>query len=646
MYDANSTTANQQQQMAASDRHSMVDTNNTNFINQLVENWVPNMSGTYTPFGESPLPPQNMSSSTQSSTLQQMNTHNSPTVAQQINNNAATCDIRSNDNLSQNQRSSPLNVSTSSSSSLQHNNQINSSGNSSNNNNNSTTTTTAINSIANNNCANINSNSNNNNNAGNINGINNNIINNQLSSDSLETAVNCQLNSAQSSNVQTARTNGSFQTDNTIKANISLDVKKPIRFHENRRMHEPRMIAEVKPMRMSYSDVLSKNVFINNLSNDSNAYNNANTTATLPNGGTQNVNPSSQKSSSKLDKTKNAFNATSEKTKSINHNDDINKEYAAKTTKSAAFNNLIQNAVNAKNLPTSPDADLNRDAKATMDADGKPQAKKGKTATNMTNGKSSVNSRPVKNSSSTEFLTKRRSQSDLHSSAQQSTNVAKDESDKSSQNTGFFYNITKNESLQPEKMSTNATKPTQRKSASSKSSFSSASISSSSSSSTNRSGSARIEKSNNAYQQKRIQKTRKNNTYALAMKFVKAWFNYMLLFFKWLIALVCDVFLLSFGIIWDRISAGFDYVCQLCVSVRTELTNNSGRPSVYFTSLWQRFDNRFGKDSKWAIWRRIFAKKKPPEPTVPDYYKNGRLPQTGEEAMYSLLNCKGKDAYR
>lgn len=47
------------------------DANNINFINQLVDNWTPNMTamhsfGEYTPFGESkfnsPLPPQNISS--------------------------------------------------------------------------------------------------------------------------------------------------------------------------------------------------------------------------------------------------------------------------------------------------------------------------------------------------------------------------------------------------------------------------------------------------------------------------------------------------------------------------------------------------------------------------------------------------------
>lgn len=574
----------------APDRN-MVNTNNTNFINQLVENWVPNMSGTYTPFGESPLPPQHISSM-QSTLQQQVTTHNNP-VAQL---NSSACDARNANETPTNQRNPPSSISSSSSVHSNQNNNCSSKSSSNNCSNNGNSNTSTSNSTT-------------------VNNTNTTIGNQLLSSDAPDSTAN-QV-AANTANAQASRPNGSFQNDG------AADVKKPIRFQEARRFHEPRMIAEVKPMRMSYSDVLSKNVFIKNLS-DSNTYNGANPAPTLPNG-VSSTNPSQK--SSKLEKNKNAFN-NMDKIKTTNHHDDI-KDYATnyKAAKTASLSNLIQNSANAKNLPTA-DAEFNKDAKS-MDNDSK-QTKK-KAAASMANGKST--NRAGK-SSSAEFLTKRRSQSDLNAAQP----MAKEESDKNSQNSGFFYNITKNETTQPEKSTSNSMKPTQRKSASSKSSTSA------SSSSANRSGSARIEKST-TYQQKRNQKTQNNNTYALVLKLTNAWFNYMLLFFKWLVALVCDVFLLSFGIIWDRFSAGFDYTCQLCKSLRNELANNSGRPSVYFTNLWQRFDKRFCKDSKWAIWRRIFAKKKPPEP-VPDYYKNGRLPQTGDEAMYSLLNCKGKDAYR
>lgn len=410
-------------------------------------------------------------------------------------------------------------------------------------------------------------------------------------------------------------TNGNFQQcDNSAAAKPTADVKKP------------RMVAEVKPMRMSYSDVLSKNVFIKDEMSEAHTLNNRNA------GGTNNfangtnaasVNPLQKPT--KAEKVKNLINASGEKKST--------EDYAStfKGTKIASNSTMAQNMANMKSSSS-----FDSDSKPSESGDNK-QSKKKAAQANATNSQRSAAKNPK--SASTEFLQKRRSQTDLNAPSSN-----KDFSDaKSSANNGYFYNITKNENepLHADKPFVSYTKTNQsRKSASSKTFSSSASGGGS-----GRSGNLLRTEKSTAYQQKRSSKTRKNNTYELLLKLAYAWLNYMLLFFKWLIALVTDVFMLSVGIIWDQFSSAYEYTCQMLFTVRNELTSNSGRPYAYFTNLWHRFDNKFNKDSKWAVWRRLFSKKKPPE-TIPDYYKNGRLPQTGDEAMYSLLNCKGKDAYR
>lgn len=452
---------------------------------------------------------------------------------------------------------------------------------------------------------------------------------------------------------QSSCTNGNFQCDSTTTPTSTLnkqttDVKKP------------RMIAEVKPMRMSYSDVLSKNVFNKEIS-ETHMYNNRNSTSAtnLSNGSS---NPNATQKQTKLDKMS-KMNSTKENSdkKSFSYHDEIKdstinyKGTKSSTNNIAPSNNTTATAgkigscigsggggggstsdIESKQNDCNENNNNNKQQKKKINTSASSSSSSATTipSSSNLNAQKSTN-RNTKPGASEPFLSKRRSQSDLNP-----TNLMKDgDSDlRSAQNNGYFYNITKNETMQPEKsFSTYSKTSQQKKSASTKST-------SSSSSSMNRNNSTRIDKST-VYQQKRNNKTRKNNPYELVWKLLNAWFNYMLFFFKWLIALVCDVFMLSFGIMWDRCSSAFEYSCQMFSTVRNELTNNSGRPYAYFTNLWIRFDSKFNKDSKWAIWRRLFSKKKPPEP-VPDYYKNGRLPQTGDEAMYSLLNCKGKDAYR
>lgn len=135
-----------------------------------------------------------------------------------------------------------------------------------------------------------------------------------------------------------------------------------------------------------------------------------------------------------------------------------------------------------------------------------------------------------------------------------------------------------------------------------------------------------------------------NRNYELAKRILHTWWIYTLKLITWLFYLVYDIVVLGCSMAYERLTtayvAGVAYARQL----HKELKQNSGKPSIWWRNYWRRFDARFRKNSRWAFWRR-FYKRKPPEASA-EAFKTGRLPQTGEEAMYSLLNCKGKDAYR
>lgn len=143
---------------------------------------------------------------------------------------------------------------------------------------------------------------------------------------------------------------------------------------------------------------------------------------------------------------------------------------------------------------------------------------------------------------------------------------------------------------------------------------------------------------------KRTPKLKRGHRHQILQKLWIIWIEYLTKFILWLWSLVSDIVLLSLGIVWDKITVMQQYVKRFYESLKTEIGNNTNRPSVWFKNFYNQFDSRFTKQSKFAFWRRNFLRK-PAEP-IKDYYKDGKLPSTADEAMYSLLNCKGKDAYR
>ncbi|XP_058118864.1 uncharacterized protein LOC131286398 [Anopheles ziemanni] len=150
---------------------------------------------------------------------------------------------------------------------------------------------------------------------------------------------------------------------------------------------------------------------------------------------------------------------------------------------------------------------------------------------------------------------------------------------------------------------------------------------------------------------KRSSRSRKNQKYAFLEKLLLKWLEYTVLAILWLWSLVSDVVYLSLRLAWDYVLSGYQYCWQHAHTLRQDFSKNSARPGAWFRGVCLAFDNRFEKDSRWAFWRRCRRQKPTLETTAgktgtgTQHYKDGRLPSTADEAMSSLLNCKGKDAY-
>ncbi|ALC45263.1 CG14650 [Drosophila busckii] len=134
-----------------------------------------------------------------------------------------------------------------------------------------------------------------------------------------------------------------------------------------------------------------------------------------------------------------------------------------------------------------------------------------------------------------------------------------------------------------------------------------------------------------------------NRNYELAKRILHTWWIYTLKLLTWLFYLVYDIVVLGCSMAYERLTAAYVAGVAYARQLHKELRQNSGKPSIWWRNYWRRFDARFKKNSKWAFWRRFYKRKQPEASS--ESFKTGRLPQTGEEAMYSLLNCKGKDAY-
>lgn len=376
-----------------------------------------------------------------------------------------------------------------------------------------------------------------------------------------------------------------------------------------------RIVAEVKPMRMSYSDVVSKNV-LNGQETTTPTAGSSNSASSSPN----TTLPVTTKSV-KLDKAKFTGGNFDKKIQ------DGDKENTMKAKKSP-----INSSVNGVGSGNPLDAKKTSSAgKSDKPLSSQGQSGSVKKRTSPGSSKDTSNNKSVFNHNGSTNSLKYKHTSD--SDEEDDDNSSALESDEDMEDVPIeFYNVRKNvyhgEHHNIEKIITTKGASTSYKKTKG----------------TANGSAKKVEKV-----QKRSGKStsRKRQKHEVLLKLCMAWGEYLLKFVQWLWILVYDVGYLSCGIIWDRMSWCYQCAAQGFETLRMELNGSPGKALwLWMKNTWKNFDNRFDKKSRWAFWRWLFKKKQPTGEQVKDHYKDGKLPKTAEEAMKSLLNCKGKDAYR
>lgn len=364
-----------------------------------------------------------------------------------------------------------------------------------------------------------------------------------------------------------------------------------------------RIIAEVKPMRMSYSDVLSKNVLSETQTNPSNTTNSNNSTSTNYNNSNQQTGNKKKQSQARspiqFEKRSPITVISDEKVKKVqNSKNGVNGEKVTKVSETKTSNpSLTKETRGPVNVP--PTENKTKKVSKKNEKSGKNKPKNNQNASKTTNEKFE------------------RDEEHYHLIPDDS-NPDNKQSDENYEN---MY------SVNYDRISTKT-----------QSSSSSASHSKKSKHSVNLSQSGGGRSSSKQFYSKRSQKNHKSQRYQMLEKFWTMWLEYITKFILWLWSLVSDVVYLSFGIMWDKLTIGYQHTNHFVSSMCTEI---GSRPNMWIKSLWSKVNSKL---EKWAFWRKIFIKKQ--DEPVKDYYKDGKLPTTADEAMYSLLNCKGKDAYR
>lgn len=390
-----------------------------------------------------------------------------------------------------------------------------------------------------------------------------------------------------------------------------------------------RIVAEVKPMRMSYSDVVSKNAIdgVNNSSGNqaSTPMHSTNSSSSSPN----TTMPISNNSKSVKSEKSSKYNGSFEK----KHESDKNR----KSPTTVGNLNLSSESVLKRTPPTS----FKQEKPSTPPS----IQKQGISAVNISavkkkkvlNAKevNAVKSPSVRQESVNQLRDNQRNHKYITDSERSST-IGSDDDDEDDDGDGEkigddYYNVRKNvyqgEHHKIERIRTAGAHKKIKQSSTSTSA-------------------AQSQKKLEKTQQKRVKVPSRKQKHEFAQKIIASCLEYVYIFAKWLWMLIYDVSYLSFGIIWDRLDWYYQCFLQGVAYLRRELEGNPGKVFIlWLQNVWKRFDARFDKKSKWAVWRWMFKKQTNNENSK-DNFKDGRLPKTAEEAMKSLLNCKEKDAYR
>lgn len=358
-----------------------------------------------------------------------------------------------------------------------------------------------------------------------------------------------------------------------------------------------RIVAEVKPMRMSYSDVVSKNA-ANQTTNSTSNFGSTNSASSSPN----TTLPVTSKNI-KVDKSKftNSFEKKSQ--------DDKVKKSPINSVGSGNNSNNNNNANSSVPNPDRKSPTIAHSTKSLQSTHNQHQKKKFQNTSKT----------PLSNVT-TSMKGKFGSDSDDESTSFENDYELDDDDSMEYYNDPSYHNI--------EKISTSKNSTSYKK----------AKV---------------VQKETSAKKNEKLQKrtgkslNRKRQKHEVLLKLFIAWMEYLLKFIKWLGILIYDVFYLSCGIILDRLSWCYQCTERGLDNVRSELSGNPGKTAwLWVKNKWIRFDARFDKKSKWAFWRWMFKRKAVNQEQSKDNFKDGKLPKTADEAMKSLLNCKGKDAYR
>uniref|UniRef100_A0A1B0C8N7 J domain-containing protein n=1 Tax=Lutzomyia longipalpis TaxID=7200 RepID=A0A1B0C8N7_LUTLO len=384
-----------------------------------------------------------------------------------------------------------------------------------------------------------------------------------------------------------------------------FEINRPAPLTENgqsqlRDAKKPRMVAEVKPMRMTYSDVLSKNVAIN----------------TAPSAAATAPTPKTPQSEKKGGEKKSTHGQEGQPKA---------KKTSTPSTRVESHGPAAQQAASTKDTSQSASDDSHpKEPKKESKTAKKKTTTKGGQKTSKPNG-----NRKPKNSKYNHVSDNNDDEEEIEDEAND------DEGDEM----GFFYNVAK---------TSNTTDPAYTEK-SSKAVLNSKTRPRNSASNPRSSSTRNRGESSSMYASRRTARQKKNEKYIFLLRMLELWLDYLLKALMWLVSLVTDIVWLSYGIVCDKVCAGYAFVRQHYKTVAKEVRNSANLHRRFLTYL----DRKFSKNSKWAFWRRLFRRATPLDTAGlgaaggggGEFYKNGRLPQTGEEAMYSLLNCKGKDAY-
>ncbi|KAI8130261.1 DnaJ like protein subfamily C member 14 [Lucilia cuprina] len=426
-----------------------------------------------------------------------------------------------------------------------------------------------------------------------------------------------------------------------------------------------RIVAEVKPMRMTYSDVLSK--FNNQTQNNQqNNLNNLSMTTTANPTSTTAANSTNQRSQQKSTKndSNNANNSSinlrrlgddstvtrSSSKKSPTHENKENQQQQQMINNKLNNNNQKRSNANTSTLNGTNNNNIGISSNKSATTIQKNLINNSKNNTlNINNGNSSSSSSNHNNDNQQSKKQRSNKNSEIQNNAKNyngeqrgtsksSTNSAPNNSTQSTN----VYNSTNN---------TYARKPTKSSNSGNSSSatgqqrsrYQNNSNASYSYSSTKRRNNSSYGPSSSLNNSSYANGAGNNRNYELAKRFLQAWYTYTLKILTWLFYLVYDIVVLGCSILYERLLYAYECGKMYAKQLHKDLKQNSNKPGIWFKNYCRKFDAKFSKTSKWAFWRR-FYKKKPPEATS-EAIKTGRLPATGEEAMYQLLNCKGKDAY-